>query len=235
MCMSGDGDVSFGGEGTSRDLLDGLPAVPQHGTLRQVFSQAQRPRSHYSKSNVRGEIPHCPAWGRTRSLLIQSQTCCQLHHGAALRDGKPMSARHLAQFRPLILPYRGQFLPFRFQDRGPQAARRHHPPDRGVLCDRRRAFPARASADPYHRRQSPHRRTGTGGVGIITAPINRFQFVVEYRVSCLSQAIVTGPKATQNDVPPTESVRKGFQSVLFGFELALANEHGKRHEPERLS
>ena len=26
-----------------------------------------------------------PAWVRTRTLLIQSQTCCQLHHGAAVR------------------------------------------------------------------------------------------------------------------------------------------------------
>ena len=25
---------------------------------------------------------NCPAWDRTRTLLIQSQTCCQLHHGA---------------------------------------------------------------------------------------------------------------------------------------------------------
>ena len=26
--------------------------------------------------------PSSPAWARTRTLLIQSQTCCQLHHGA---------------------------------------------------------------------------------------------------------------------------------------------------------
>ncbi len=26
----------------------------------------------------------CPAWARTRTLLIQSQTCCQLHQGAIL-------------------------------------------------------------------------------------------------------------------------------------------------------
>ena len=24
----------------------------------------------------------CPSWARTRTLLIQSQTCCQLHQGA---------------------------------------------------------------------------------------------------------------------------------------------------------
>src|SRR5918996_454345 len=26
----------------------------------------------------------CPSWARTRTLLIQSQTCCQLHQGAVL-------------------------------------------------------------------------------------------------------------------------------------------------------
>src|SRR5947207_1420995 len=27
----------------------------------------------------------CPSWARTRTLLIQSQACCQLHQGAVLR------------------------------------------------------------------------------------------------------------------------------------------------------
>ena len=26
---------------------------------------------------------HCPSWARTRTLLIQSQACCQLHQGAS--------------------------------------------------------------------------------------------------------------------------------------------------------
>ena len=26
----------------------------------------------------------CPSWARTRTLLIQSQACCQLHQGAVL-------------------------------------------------------------------------------------------------------------------------------------------------------
>jgi hypothetical protein len=26
--------------------------------------------------------PYCPSWVRTRTLLIQSQACCQLHQGA---------------------------------------------------------------------------------------------------------------------------------------------------------
>ena len=41
---------------------------------------------------------YCPAWDRTKSLLLQRQTCCQLHHGAALRDGK---ARQTAATRQL--------------------------------------------------------------------------------------------------------------------------------------
>jgi hypothetical protein len=28
----------------------------------------------------------CPSWARTRTLLIQSQTCCQLHQGAMNRE-----------------------------------------------------------------------------------------------------------------------------------------------------
>ena len=28
--------------------------------------------------------PSCPSWARTRTLLIQSQACCQLHQGAVL-------------------------------------------------------------------------------------------------------------------------------------------------------
>ena len=28
--------------------------------------------------------PNCPSWARTRTLLIQSQACCQLHQGAAI-------------------------------------------------------------------------------------------------------------------------------------------------------
>src|SRR5438445_11073570 len=27
---------------------------------------------------------HCPSWDRTRTLLIQSQACCQLHQGAEI-------------------------------------------------------------------------------------------------------------------------------------------------------
>ena len=40
------------------------------------------------RSNASGRSSS-PAWARTRTLLIQSQTCCQLHHGATLSNKKP--------------------------------------------------------------------------------------------------------------------------------------------------
>src|SRR5687768_1202316 len=39
------------------------------------MKKAPRYRSSAAPSN-------CPSWDRTRTLLIQSQTCCQLHQGA---------------------------------------------------------------------------------------------------------------------------------------------------------
>jgi hypothetical protein len=35
-------------------------------------------------------VPSCPSWDRTRTLLIQSQACCQLHQGAK----KPAIGQH---------------------------------------------------------------------------------------------------------------------------------------------
>ena len=34
-----------------------------------------------------GRASSCPSWDRTRTLLIQSQACCQLHQGAPISDG----------------------------------------------------------------------------------------------------------------------------------------------------
>ena len=34
------------------------------------------------KSRPKGRLLSCPSWDRTRTLLIQSQACCQLHQGA---------------------------------------------------------------------------------------------------------------------------------------------------------
>jgi hypothetical protein len=64
---------------------------------------------------------HCPSWDRTRTLLIQSQACCQLHQGADL----PL--RH-ADFRG---PVRGtQLTPYTSQRATPLKSRklwRHSP------------------------------------------------------------------------------------------------------------
>src|SRR5690606_36448529 len=42
---------------------------------------ANRCRNHLATSPV---LRNCPSWDRTRTLLIQSQACCQLHQGAVL-------------------------------------------------------------------------------------------------------------------------------------------------------
>src|SRR5213596_448520 len=34
----------------------------------------------------------CPSWDRTRTLLIQSQACCQLHQGAVMPNAKIVSS-----------------------------------------------------------------------------------------------------------------------------------------------
>src|SRR5882724_8272421 len=36
--------------------------------------------------------PSCPSWARTRTLLIQSQACCQLHQGAVLPNCRDRGA-----------------------------------------------------------------------------------------------------------------------------------------------
>jgi hypothetical protein len=48
---------------------------------------ANRCRNHLATPPNSGAAPpgallNCPSWARTRTLLIQSQTCCQLHQGA---------------------------------------------------------------------------------------------------------------------------------------------------------
>jgi hypothetical protein len=70
------------------------PAVERRGwdsNPREPFGLdglANRCRNHLATSPDRrapspaGALPYCPSWARTRTLLIQSQTCCQLHQGA---------------------------------------------------------------------------------------------------------------------------------------------------------
>jgi hypothetical protein len=52
---------------------------------RQPARLAGTPRAGGSTSAHGGLscTPYCPSWVRTRTLLIQSQACCQLHQGAA--------------------------------------------------------------------------------------------------------------------------------------------------------
>src|SRR5207244_10448685 len=49
--------------------------LPLLGSSRQAEPQEKAHRSCGG---------HCPSWARTRTLLIQSQACCQLHQGAVL-------------------------------------------------------------------------------------------------------------------------------------------------------
>ncbi len=42
----------------------------------------ERDRGVQQQSRLIGGFGSCPSWARTRTLLIQSQTCCQLHQGA---------------------------------------------------------------------------------------------------------------------------------------------------------
>jgi hypothetical protein len=48
---------------------------------------ANRCRNHLATSP--DLLLNCPSWARTRTLLIQSQTCCQLHQGAPFRGSSP--------------------------------------------------------------------------------------------------------------------------------------------------
>ncbi len=43
-------------------------------------------------------LRYCPSWDRTRTLLIQSQTCCQLHQGAVVWTGEISGTGPEAQF-----------------------------------------------------------------------------------------------------------------------------------------
>jgi hypothetical protein len=56
---------------------------------------ANRCRNHLATPPNSGAAPsgaplNCPSWARTRTLLIQSQTCCQLHQGA-VSPSKPQT------------------------------------------------------------------------------------------------------------------------------------------------
>src|SRR5438874_623446 len=47
--------------------------------------RSRRPRGRRRTAGVQPAVQGCPSWARTRTLLIQSQACCQLHQGAMNR------------------------------------------------------------------------------------------------------------------------------------------------------
>ena len=55
-------------------MVDGWGASAENG-------QRKMEERHIEESDV--ALFSCPSWARTRTLLIQSQACCQLHQGAA--------------------------------------------------------------------------------------------------------------------------------------------------------
>ena len=52
--------------------------------MHTTANDCQLRRSKSKIFNEQSTIVGCPARARTWTLLIQSQTCCQLHHGAIL-------------------------------------------------------------------------------------------------------------------------------------------------------
>src|SRR5256712_12350682 len=58
----------------SRTLLTRAKRESKTGEARHALS------AHRASS--------CPSWDRTRTLLIQSQACCQLHQGAAVHGAE---------------------------------------------------------------------------------------------------------------------------------------------------
>ena len=63
--------------------------VKQHAALRRTtgwlldeLDRSGDPAALRGASLSSHRALSCPSWARTRTLLIQSQTCCQLHQGA---------------------------------------------------------------------------------------------------------------------------------------------------------
>src|SRR6266576_2375217 len=65
---------------------------------QHVHVARQRPQQLWSAEDgvTSTSAENCPSWDRTRTLLIQSQACCQLHQGAAfsmeLRGLEPLTS-----------------------------------------------------------------------------------------------------------------------------------------------
>src|SRR5690348_12357501 len=52
------------------------------GCLLDQREPRRSPRPHCRISLYTLVLLSCPSWDRTRTLLVQSQACCQLHQGA---------------------------------------------------------------------------------------------------------------------------------------------------------
>src|ERR1041384_7832536 len=69
------------GETPKQKAGAGAPAIAPPGLDRRTRRVRRRDPETEGR---RGCAGHCPSWARTRTLLIQSQACCQLHQGAAI-------------------------------------------------------------------------------------------------------------------------------------------------------
>src|SRR2546429_2548507 len=63
-----------------------------------LVKRLHAPKTHEARHDSSSHrASSCPSWARTRTLLIQSQACCQLHQGAVfsmeLRGLEPLTDR----------------------------------------------------------------------------------------------------------------------------------------------
>src|SRR5881628_3047831 len=54
--------------------------APSRALLTRTKRESKTGEARHDSSSHRASS--CPSWARTRTLLIQSQACCQLHQGA---------------------------------------------------------------------------------------------------------------------------------------------------------
>ncbi len=72
---------SFGAEGRARSLEWAAARIEQ--ALRDDSEELLRAKNDEARhDSMSRRASSCPSWDRTRTLLIQSQACCQLHQGA---------------------------------------------------------------------------------------------------------------------------------------------------------
>ena len=69
----------------------------------------------------------------------------------------------------------------------------------------------------------------TAAAGMTTAPQSGLQAHFEARETFLPLSVVTGPTISQNLLPPNHTVLKGFFSLMFGIDIVLSRERGKRY------